>query len=174
MSSERVNTERFVRDLTENSRRIYAYIFGLVPNWADADEIFQETSAVLWAKYDLYEPGTDFRAWAFRIAYNKVLQYRKAKGRESLRFSDEFVDALDRDALAEDDVWRRRLQFLAECYGQLRAPDRQLIDLRYEPGATTKSVAAAVGRSIDAIYKALNRIHEQLLHCIDAKQEETS
>ena len=28
-------------------------------------------------------------------------------------------------------------KILADCYGQLRPQDRQLIDLRYEPGATT-------------------------------------
>jgi RNA polymerase sigma-70 factor, ECF subfamily len=165
-------TERFVRDLTENSRRIYAYIFSLLPNWADADEIFQETSAVLWNKYDDYRPGTDFRAWAFRIAYNKVLQFRKAEGKNVLRLSNEFIDAVDRDASAATRASDRRLRLLADCYSLLRPQDRQLIDLRYEPGATTKAVAAAVGRSPDTVYKALNRIHEQLLECIDSKQED--
>ena len=37
---------------------------------------------------------------------------------------------------------------------------------RYAPGATVKSVAAAEGRSVDAIYKALNRIHDALSNCI--------
>ena len=41
--------------------------------------------------------------------------------------------------------------------------------LRYEVGATVASVAAAVERSADAVYKALNRIHYQLLHCIRRK-----
>ena len=31
MSSESAKTERFVRDLTENARRIYAYIFSSGP-----------------------------------------------------------------------------------------------------------------------------------------------
>lgn len=38
--------------------------------------------------------------------------------------------------------------------------------LRYEYDATTKSVAERVGRGIDAVYKALNRVHVQLLNCI--------
>ena len=172
MSAEPASTERFVRDLTENARRIYGYIFALVPNWADADEIFQETSAVLWTKYGDYRPGTDFRAWAFRFAYYKVLQFRKAEGKNVLRLSDQFIDAIDRDALAGDDLWKQRHELLADCYALLRPQDRELLDLRYEPGATTKSVAAQVGRSADAVYKALNRIHEQLLDCIESKLED--
>lgn len=172
MSSESAKTERFVRDLTENARRIYAYIFTLVPNWADADEIFQETSATVWAKYDEYQPGTGFREWAFRIAYFKVLQFRKSQGKNVLRFSDQFIDEVDRDTRVGGELWVRRHRLLGDCYEQLRPQDRQLIDLRYEPEATTKSVAQIVGRSVDAIYKALNRIHEQLLDCIDSKLEE--
>ncbi len=147
MSTEPASTERFVRDLTENARRIYGYIFALVPNWADADEIFQETSAELWTKYGDYRPGTDFRAWAFRFAYYKVLQFRKAEGKNVLRLSDRFIDAIDRDALAGGDLWKQRHQLLADCYALLRLQDRELLDLRYEPGATTKSVAAA-GRPV--------------------------
>lgn len=172
MSSESAKTERFVRDLTENARRIYAYIFALVPNWADADEIFQESSAVLWTKYDEYQPGTGFREWAFRIAYFKVLQFRKAQGKNVLRFSDQFIDAVDRDTQVGGELWAQRHRLLGDCYQQLRPQDRRLIDLRYEPGATTKSVARLAGRSVDAVYKALNRIHEQLLDCIDSKLEE--
>ena len=47
--------------------------------------------------------------------------------------------------------------------------DQELVRLRYEMGATVDSVAAAVERSADAVYKALNRIHYQLLHCIRRK-----
>ena len=172
MAAEFEKTRQFVRDLTENARRIYAYIFTLVPNWADADEIFQETSAVLWTKYGDYQPGTDFRAWAFRFAYFKVLQFRKAEGKNLLRLSDQFIDAVDRDALGGNDLWQERHRLLADCYALLRPQDRELLDLRYEPGATTKGVAAQVGRSADAVYKALNRVHEQLLECIESKLEE--
>ncbi|MBN1395121.1 MAG: sigma-70 family RNA polymerase sigma factor [Pirellulales bacterium] len=172
LSAESAKTERFVHDLTENARRIYAYIFSLVPNWADADEIFQETSATIWAKYDEYRPGTGFREWAFRIAYFKVLQFRKAQGKNVLRFSDPVIDAVDRDTQVGGELWARRHRLLGECYQQLRPQDKELIDLRYEPGATTRKVAELVGRSVDAVYKALNRIHEQLLNCIDSKLEE--
>lgn len=166
------NTERFVRDLTGNARRIYAYILALVPNWADADEIFQETSAVLWVKYGEYQPGTDFRAWAFRVAFNKVLQFRHARGKNLLHFSEEFVESIDRDTLSDQELWERRHLALADCYAKLNPQDRELIDLRYEPGATTKGIAQQVGRSPDAVYKALSRIHDQLLVCIDQTTED--
>jgi RNA polymerase sigma-70 factor (ECF subfamily) len=172
MQGESDRTKAFVRDLTENSRRIYGYIFALVPNWADCEEIFQETSTVLWSKYDEYRPGTNFRAWAFRIAYRKVLEFRKAAGKNVLRLSEPFLDAVDCASRGRDALWARRHQMLAECYGELPPADRQLIDLRYQPAASVKSVAERVNLSTDAIYKALNRIHDQLLECIESKLED--
>jgi len=172
MSFESEKTERFIRDLTENARRIYAYIFALLPNWNDADEVFQETSAALWMKYDEYQPGTDFRAWAFRVAYFKVLQFRKAEAKNPLRFSERFIDAVDQQSRSEERAWMLRHRLLAECYEELRPQDRELLDLRYQPGATTRQVAELVGRSTDAVYKALNRIHEQLLECIESKMKD--
>jgi RNA polymerase sigma-70 factor (ECF subfamily) len=165
-------TARFVRDLTENARQLYSYILAMVQNWADTDDVFQETSALLWTKYDEYQPGTNFLGWARRIACNKVLQFRREAGRNVLRFSQAVNDAVDRDSAAEGDLWNQRERLLAECYQRLSALDRQLIDLRYDAGATTKGVAKATGRSVDAVYKALNRIHRQLLECIESGLEE--
>ena len=80
-------TEQFVRELSANTRRIYAHVLSLLPNWADADEVFQKTCILLWQKFDEYEPGTNFRAWAFRVAYYKVLQLRQQRQKNVLAFS---------------------------------------------------------------------------------------
>ena len=134
--------------------------------------VFQETSTLLWVKHDEYRPGSDFLGWAFRVAYYKVLEFRKASGKNVLRLSQAFIDAVDRNSLASAELWTKRHRLLAECYDLLAERDRQVIDLRYQPGATTKQVAQQLGRSVNAVYKALNRIHDELLDCINSKLEE--
>ncbi len=47
--------------------------------------------------------------------------------------------------------------------------DRDLLRRRYETGATIKSVAEAVGRSVEGMYKAMRRIHETLRDCVERK-----
>jgi len=101
-----------------------------------------------------------------------VLQHRKAQSKNVLRFSDQFIEAVDGDTQADGNLWARRHRLLGECYEELRPQDRELIDFRYEPDATTKSIALRVGRSVDAVYKSLNRIHGQLLDCIESKLED--
>ena len=67
----------FLRLFLQNQRRIYAYVLTLLPNRADADDVFQEASLVLWDKFDESSPPDDFAAWGCRIAYFKVLDFYK-------------------------------------------------------------------------------------------------
>lgn len=162
-------TEEFVRLFTRHARQIHGYILSLRPNLADADEVFQETSVVLWRKFDQFEPGSDFLAWACRIAHFKVLSLYQKRQRDRLQFSEGFVEAVAAESTRQAPAQDLRQRALADCLDRLKPRDRDLLRRRYYDGASTKSVAEQVGRSADAIYKALRRIHEALFRCIDRK-----
>ena len=46
----------FLRLFLQNERRLYAYILTLLPNRADADDVLQEASLVMWDKFDADRP----------------------------------------------------------------------------------------------------------------------
>ena len=160
-------TQEFVQLFTRHARRIYGFIWTLRPNVVDAEEIFQETSAVLWDKFDQFEAGTDFMAWACRIAHYKVLSQQQRRQRDRLHFSEAFIETVAAENQACESTLDARQRALVECLKKLSERDRDLLERRYFAGATTKVVAEQVGRSVDAVYKALNRIHEALFQCID-------
>ena len=167
MSPTHDQTTDFVSLWTASSRQVYSFILSLLPHWADADEAFQETSRVLWEKFGEFEPGTDFTSWACRTAYYKVLDVRAHRQRGPLAFSDAFVAAVEEEAAAEQEAISPRHAAMLDCMEKLSESDRQLIYLRYREGATTADSAKKLGRSIDAVYKALNRVHQALFHCIE-------
>jgi RNA polymerase sigma-70 factor (ECF subfamily) len=164
-------TEDFVRLFTLYQRRIYWYIFALLHDSNDAEEVFQETALLLWQKFGEFQPGTSFVAWACRVAYNKTLRFRDNHRREIPCFSNVFLEEVAPDLLAVIDAEASdaMLDRLSDCLQRLNERDRDLIQRRYKPGATTKRVAAEVGRSTDAVYKALARIHQALFDCMTAK-----
>ena len=49
----------------------------VLPNRTDVDDLLQETNLVLWREFESFEIGTNFTAWAYRIAHNQVLAWRK-------------------------------------------------------------------------------------------------
>jgi len=65
MSSEE-RVKDFMRLFTSNEPRLRAFAMSLIPNWADAEDVMQQANLVLWSKFEQFELGTDFYAWAGR------------------------------------------------------------------------------------------------------------
>jgi len=156
----------FLRLFVEAERRIYAYIRTMVPNRADAEDILQETSVVMWQKFDPANPPEYFVAWANRIAYHKVLDMRKKRGRSRVVFNETVLEAVSATVATMADKIDDRDGALADCVQKLGDRERDLLERRFRKGATTKSVAAEVGRSLDAVYKSLSRIRTALHDCV--------
>jgi RNA polymerase sigma-70 factor (ECF subfamily) len=167
--NDSVKAHRFLRLFLQNERRVYAYIVTLLPHRADADDVLQEASLVMWDKFDADNPPQDFAAWGCRIAYFKVLDFRKKHGRSKVLFSQAMLDrvaetaAEQASALQLDD----RRSALARCIDKLETRDRELLTQRFADGATTESAAASVGRSVHAVYKALAKIRQSLFECVN-------
>jgi RNA polymerase sigma-70 factor (ECF subfamily) len=159
--------ERFAQLLATCQRKVFLYVLGLVHHAADAEEILQETNMVLWRKFDRYQAGTAFDRWACRIAYFEVLKFREKRGRSQQLFSTEFIESLATETENALDSLDNRRDALAQCLGKLRENDRQLVMHRYQQDATTQSVAAALGRSVQGTRKALHRIRAALLVCVE-------
>src|SRR6187455_1412292 len=94
-----LDREEFARLFSRHARRIYAFIMTLVFNHHDAEEVFQNTNVVLWNKFADFQPGSNFFAWASRIAYYEVLSLMKQQ-RRSRTFSDETLELLANEAVA--------------------------------------------------------------------------
>jgi len=159
--------EEFIKLFTKFQRRVFLFILSQVPNPVDAEEIHQETNVIIWRKFDRFELGTNFLAWACQIASYEVLKYRERQRRDRHLFSDEFVRQVASDAIEQADVLEQRRQHLAVCLSKLRDQDRELIQQRYSVGESGKSVAELIGRPINSVYQSLSRIRRTLLECVN-------
>lgn len=158
--------QRFLELYTLNNRRIYSFIMSLVSNWGEADDISQETMAVLWGKFDEFTPGTDFLSWAFQVAYFQVLRHFRNKQVTRKHFNSTVLENLKEIACASAKEADDNLEALRKCIKKIPPDDQHLISLRYEDGATIKTVSLRLGRSVHMLYKEYKRIHSVLFHCI--------
>lgn len=158
--------EEFVHLFTQAQRRLFLFILAQVPNPADAEEILQETNVIIWRKRAAFRLGTNFFAWACRIASYEVLKFRDRRRRDRLRFSNEFVERIAAEVISGADNFEERQRALAGCLKKLRPKDCELIQRRYAPGETGQSVAAMLGRPVNSVYQSLGRIRRTLLDCV--------
>jgi RNA polymerase sigma-70 factor, ECF subfamily len=152
--------------MTRHQRRIFSYIYTLVPRRHDAEDLLQETCVVICEKFHEFQPGTDFAAWACQIAYWRVRYSRQKFARSKVVYDQTVVDAVAQTAAEMGPELDERHEALANCLQKLYPRDREFVLTRYEPGCGVKEAAGRSGRSMDAAYKALNRIRKTLLDCV--------
>ena len=119
----------FLRLFLQNERRLYAYVLALLPNRADADDVLQEASLVMWDKFDPDRPPDDFAAWGCRIAYFKVLDFAKKRQRSRVRFSQAMLERIAETAVEQAATLRldERREALAWCLEKLSPRERDLL-----------------------------------------------
>src|SRR5689334_20301944 len=165
-NSETESRKRLMALMTRHQRQIFAYIYALVPNRYDAEDLLQETSLVICEKFQEFEDGTDFVAWACQIAYWRVRYSRQKYARSKVVFNQEIVDAVAQTASTMIEELDDRHIALARCLQKLPARDRDLLLVRYEPGSGVEEAARRSGRTLQTAYKALARLRKLLLDCV--------
>ena len=152
--------------MTRHQRQIFSYIYTLVPDRHDAEDLLQETSVVICDKFDEFSPGTDFVAWACQIAWWRIRYARQKFARSKVLFNEEVLAKVAHTALEVREELNERHEALAACLQKLAPRDRELVLTRYEPGCGVAEAAERSGRSMDAAYKALNRLRKLLHDCV--------
>ena len=161
--------EQFMALYSGHQRRLYLYTMTLLPASVDAEDVLQETNVVLWRKFDQYQSGTNFFAWACQIIRYEVLKYREKRARAARLLDPDVFDRLAEVAIVQvehlDEHHRRAL---VDCMDRLSAGDRELMRQRYAEAMEVRAIAAAMNRSPNAVSKSLGRIRRLLLDCINS------
>ncbi len=161
-----MSTPEFIQLLTGSQSRIYAYIYSLVFDADQADDILQQTNAVLWEKSSEFEIGTNFVAWSFRIAYFQVLAHRKKQQRDRLVFDDTLLGSIASAASESDAAFESKQRQLRKCLDKLSQRQRECVQRRYDAGANLDAIAADMNLKSNAVKQLLYRARNALHRCV--------
>lgn len=153
--------------ITRNQAALTGFLCSLLGNRTAGDEVLQETNLVLWQKREDFEVGTNFKAWAFKIARFQSLAFlKREKRRMEFTFDEEVLEKLSVEAESTFIVNDDREQALDTCLDKLPDEDRELIRDHYYSGQPMTDHAEQVGRSVGALRQVLYRIRNTLRLCI--------
>ena len=160
--------DQFVERFVRTQDRIYACVATLLPNRTDAEEVFQQTSLVLWKKWRQFDPSRDFVRWACGMAHHEVQNFlRKHRDRGRVYLSDEVLAQVAQTRLDLHDVLEARRQALRHCLGLLQQGNRELLERCYAGKDSIKAVAESLGQPPNAVYMTLKRLRRALFDCIN-------
>ena len=103
IASPNDSQREFVRLFSRHQRQIHAYIGTIVANPADVEEVLQETSVVLWSKFDAYDRERPFIKWACGIAHLQLLRFFRTHRRRMLPLDDATIELLLADRVHLED-----------------------------------------------------------------------
>lgn len=162
-------TDAFVSLLVQHRHSLYAFIAKQLVNPADAEDVFQKTSLVLWKKMEQFDRDASFFHWACGIAFNEVRNFLTVQRRGKLHFDVDLIQLLAQEAAEEKELTDSRLSALRECLSKLPARQQQILRRCYMGTDSISDVADGLRRQRTAIYKQLARLKEKLRACIQQR-----
>ena len=167
--------KEFLRIFLANEREILHYVMAIVPHLSEAQEIVQQTALVLWEKFDDYDRTRPFAPWACRFARNVARQWIDRQQKWKRLLDNGLAEELTERREQLQPEFDHRLSHLNTCLRKLPERQRALVEGYYLRQLDAESLATQARRSIDAVYKSLQRIRQQLRDCIErARLEENA
>ena len=93
-----MTAERFAQDAQPLFDALLRRARGLTKTNADAEDLVQDTLLHAYMGYHTFREGTDFKAWLFRILYNRWVSTYRSKQRRPVEVCVEDITEWERAA----------------------------------------------------------------------------
>lgn len=170
--TESTVTEDFESEVTPHLAIMHKIAVRMSRNSMDAEDLVQETLVRAFRFWDRYEPGTNCRAWLFRILRNQFVNEYRVRSRRP-RIVD--IDALDdiylfqqssyctANKTPEEIVLERYLDDdIVVAIQRLRYEFRQIAVLFFLRGYSYQQIADMVKLNVGTVKSRLYRSRKQL------------
>jgi RNA polymerase sigma-70 factor (ECF subfamily) len=171
--------ERFEREALPLMSVLYGGALKLTRNARDAEDLVQDTYVRAFERFHLFKPGTNLKAWMFRVMTNRFINlYRRRRARpENTSFEDvgEFIGNEDQQLLSDfqsgeaiaalmknesfldslDDTLKAALEGLANDY-------REVLIMNVIGEMSYKELARALGIPVGTVMSRLSRAKAML------------
>ena len=164
---------RFEHDALQFLDQLYAAALRMTRNPSDAEDVVQETYAKAYASFHQFTPGTNLKAWLYRILTNTYINtYRKRQREPQLSDGENVEDWQIARAASHTSGGLKSAETVAlenlpdsdvkDALQQLSPDFRLAVFLADVEGFAYKEIAEIMGTPIGTVMSRLNRGRTQL------------
>ena len=167
----------FTQQWTQHQCALRAYLASYLGNCIAVDDALQEVAMVVWQRGPWERESSDFLRYSLACARRIALAACRKKGDARLELlspeaatllADQVVHQEQQEADAPDELMRA----LRKCLESIKPEHRELLESRYsgESREELDMISKRIGKSMDSIYKSLERLRERLRACVERRQ----
>ena len=164
---------RFMDEAMPLMNQLFGAALGMTRNRADAEDLVQETYLKAYQKFHQYQPGTNIKAWLYRILTNTYISsYRKAQRSPKRASSDTVEDWQLADAASHSEVGLKSAEVealealpssqLRNALDSLSEEHRMVVLMADVEGMSYKEIAEELGVPMGTVMSRLNRARKNL------------
>lgn len=155
--------------IRHHQQPLFSFVFRMVNNPADAEELCQQTFIRAWQKLSSFKRKSSFKTWLYRIAINLTLNYktrtRPAEPLDKLQLSDTASEP------QQEYHQRLKARLVQEALLQLPPDQRTAIVLKVYENLSYREIARIMGKSVRAVDSLLVRARIRLKTLLQPARE---
>jgi len=155
----------FARLIERYWDRLYRWLYHLTRDRHAAEDLTQETFLKALAALNSFRPGSNFRAWVFRIGHNNFVNQKRSERRVKQQLPDDLAGSElgGAEGAAEN---REVLEVVGRAVAELPNDFRAALMLRVEEGLSFREVAKVLGTTEETarwrVFKARQKLMKVL------------
>jgi RNA polymerase sigma-70 factor (ECF subfamily) len=157
--------------------RLYNFAHWLAQNPDEAEDLVQETYAKALKGFSSFQPGTNFKAWMFRILRNTFLNSRTGLKAATMQLDIENEDPalpVERQTPETILLGRDSRELLQSAIEELPVAYREVLLLCEVEEMSYQDIAAAVAIPIGTVMSRLSRARRQLRQAVENRMQRRS
>lgn len=169
LAAKRGDLAAFEQLVRRHSEALFAFIYRLVGNQSDTEELVQETWVRAWQGIGGFQQRSGFKTWLFRIGMNLTFNLKTRR-----KPTEELTELLPAGEISEPAViYQRRCreEAIRAALGQLPPDQRTALVLSVYQEMSYKEIARVMGRSVRAVDSLLVRAKSRLREILGSARE---
>lgn len=164
----------FESELAALQPQLRYFVLSLTGSMHDAEEVIQNTNHIALEKASDFQPGSNLKAWVFKIASLQAKSFHRnlSRKRGFEIVDDDLLESLSEELISENS-FEKEQSALTFCLEQLRPAHQELVTARYLHGRKVAEIAMEQEILPNALAQKLFRIRNRLAECIESRLKES-
>ena len=169
-----IHTQENYKELfSRYQKKLFAYIFHLVGNKDEAEDILQNVFSKTYKNINKFDTSRKFSSWIYRIAHNEAINFLKRRNKrysvswEDITTSKDKLDTASNDEMPEE-KWEHLeiVREIDQALEKLPKKYQQVLKLRYFQEYSYEDIGKMLGKPVNTIGTLINRAKKKLLEVV--------